>query len=553
MAQFYHTRASVARAFLPAKPAADTLVRAALATRPLPHASLLAQTSLYNVPTWKTRRAASLLNGPHSRKDSHLGLNRVDLLIIAIYLAGITLFGLRFRKRQRTMRDYFLGDRNIPWWAISLSIVAAETSTLTIISIPGLAYDSNLTFLQVVMGYVVGRVIISFVLLPHYFRGDLYTAYQLIERRFGPRLRSVTAGVFLLTRSAAEGVRVYAVSIVVSIALGTGEVASIAIITLLTLIYTFEGGLAAVIWTDVVQTFIYVGGTLVGLVTIVHLIPGGWTSVQSVAESFHKLQVFDLPVVAHWPYLNLLKPYTLWAGIIGGAFLTTASHGTDQLIVQRLLAARNQRQSAMALLSSGVAILFQFALFLIVGVMLFAYYRVPSASFGRADRIYPSFIVSRMPHGVSGLLIAAILAAAMSNLSAALNSLSSSAMIDFYFRIRPELDEKMRLRLSRLVTLMWALVLFGLAVIALHRVGRVIEVGLQIASVAYGALLGVFLLGVLTKRANQNGAIVGMASGFVIELYLWLGSRVPWTWWVAIGTCVTFAVGYTVSLLLGRE
>jgi SSS family transporter len=481
-----------------------------------------------------------------------LGLNRIDLLIIAAYLAGITLFGLRFRKRQRTMRDYFLADRNIPWWAISLSIVAAETSTLTIISIPGLAYDSNLTFLQVVMGYVIGRVIISFVLLPQYFRGELYTAYQLIERRFGPELRTATAGLFLLTRAAAEGVRVYAVSIVVSIALGTGEIASIAIITLLTLIYTFEGGLTAVIWTDVVQTFIYVGGTLVGLVTILHLVPGGWGSVQAIAGSLHKFQVFDPTISAHWPFLNFAKPYTLWAGIIGGAFLTTASHGTDQLIVQRLLAARNQRQSVLALLSSGVAVFFQFALFLFVGVMLFAYYQVPSTAFGRADRIYPTFIVSRMPHGIAGLLIAAILAAAMSNLSAALNSLSSSSIMDFYVRFRPTVSEAGRLRLARLATVGWALVLFGLAMVALHRVGRVVEVGLQIASVAYGALLGVFLLGVLTKRANQPGAIVGMLCGFVIELYLWLWSQVAFTWWVAIGTCVTFGIGYLCSLAFAR-
>lgn len=480
-------------------------------------------------------------------------MNRIDLLIVAVYLAGITLFGLRFRKRQRTMRDYFLADRNIPWWAISLSIVAAETSTLTIISIPGLAYDSNLTFLQVVMGYLIGRVIICFVLLPQYFRGELYTAYQLIERRFGPELRTVTAGLFLLTRAAAEGVRVYAVSIVVSIALGTGEVSSIAIITLLTLIYTFEGGLAAVIWTDVVQTFIYVGGTLVGLVTILHLVPGGWESVQAIAAPLHKFQVFDASVLAHSPYLNFATPYTLWAGIIGGAFLTTASHGTDQLIVQRLLAARNQRQSVLALLSSGVAVFFQFALFLLVGVMLFAYYRVPSSVFGRADRIYPTFIVSHMPHGISGLLIAAILAAAMSNLSAALNSLSSSSIMDFYVRFRPAVSEAARLRLARLATLGWALVLFGLAVLALHRVGRVVEVGLQIASVAYGALLGVFLLGVLTKRAHQRGAIVGMLCGFAIELYLWGWSQVAFTWWVAIGTCVTFAVGYGASALLRNE
>jgi solute:Na+ symporter, SSS family len=474
-----------------------------------------------------------------------MGLDKLDLAIIALYLVGITLFGLHFRKRHRSLRDYFLAGRDIPWWAIALSIVAAETSTLTIISIPGLAYDTNLTFLQVVMGYLVGRVVISLVLLPHYFRGDLYTAYELIERRFGRGLRSLTAGLFLLTRAAAEGVRVYAVSIVVSIALGTGEVASIAIITALTLIYTFEGGLAAVIWTDVVQTAIYVSGTLVGLVTILHLVPGGWSAIHAAAVTAGKLQVFDFRP-------NFWLPYTFWAGVIGGTFFITASHGTDQLIVQRLLAARGQKQSALALLSSGIAILFQFALFLIVGVMLWAFYRMPSAAFGKPDRIYPTFIVSQMPHGISGLLIAAILAAAMSNLSAALNSLSSSTIMDFLLRLRPQTDERSRMRLSRLATVCWAVVLFGLAVIALQRVGRVVEVGLQIASVAYGALLGVFLLGVLTRKANQRGAMVGMLFGFSTELYLWR-AHVPWTWWVMIGTAVTFGVGYGVSLLVREE
>ena len=470
-----------------------------------------------------------------------MGLNKLDLAIIALYLVGITLFGLRFRRRHRSLRDYFLAGRDIPWWAIALSIVAAETSTLTIISIPGLAYDTNLTFLQVVMGYLVGRVVIRVVLLPHYFRGDLYTAYELIERRFGRGLRSLTAGLFLLTRAAAEGVRVYAVSIVVSIALGTGELASIAIITALTLIYTFEGGLAAVIWTDVVQTAIYVGGTLVGVATILHLVPGGWTAIHAAAASAGKLQVFDFRP-------NFWLPYTFWAGVVGGTAFITASHGTDQLIVQRLLAARGQKQSTLALLSSGVAILFQFALFLIVGVMLWAFYRVPSATFGKPDRIYPTFIVNQMPHGISGLLIAAILAAAMSNLSAALNSLSSSTIMDFLLRLRPNTDDRARMKLSRLATFCWAIVLFGLAVLALQKVGRVVEVGLQIASVAYGALLGVFLLGVLTRKANQRGAMVGMLFGFSTELYLWR-AHVPWTWWVIIGTIVTFGAGYVASLL----
>jgi solute:Na+ symporter, SSS family len=471
-------------------------------------------------------------------------LSRLDLAIVALYLAGITLFGLRFRKRQRTLRDYFLADRNIPWWAIALSIVAAETSALTIISIPGLAYDTDLTFLQVVLGYLAGRVIISIVLLPHYFRGELFTAYQLIERRFGTKLRSLTAGLFLLTRAAAEGVRVYAVSIVVAIAFGTGKVASIAIITALTLIYTFEGGLAAVIWTDVIQTVIYVGATLVALFTILHLVPGGWPAIHASAQAAGKLRMFDFS-------LDFWKPYTFWAGLVGGAFLTTASHGTDQLIVQRLLAARSQRQSAAALLASGVAIFFQFTLFLIVGVALWFFYRQPASYFGKADRIFPTFVVSKLPSGISGLLIAAILAAAMSNLSAALNSLSSTAIVDFYLRHRAQIDEQKKIRLSRIATFLWALILFALAILSLHKAGRVIEVGLQIASVAYGAMLGVFLLGVLTKRTNQIGAAAGMLCGFVVELWVWRATSVPWTWYVIIGTAVTFAVGYGTSLMLG--
>jgi SSS family transporter len=353
-------------------------------------------------------------------------------------------------------------------------------------------------------------------------------------------LRSLTAGLFLLTRAAAEGVRVYAVSIVVSIALGTGEVASIAIIIILTLIYTFEGGLAAVIWTDVVQTAIYVGGTFIGLVTILHLVPGGWGAIHAAAVTAGKLQVFDFTP-------SIWIPYSFWAGIIGGTAFTTASHGTDQLFVQRLLAARGQKQSALALISSGVAILFQFALFLMVGVMLWAFYRVPSANFGTSDRIYPTFIVHQMPHGISGVLIAAVLAAAMSNLSAALNALSSSSIMDFYVRFRPQTDDRTRMHLSRLSTILWALLLFALAVLSLHKVGRVVEVGLQIASVAYGALLGVFLLGVLTRKANQRGAMVGMVFGFAAELCLWR-FHVPWTWWVIAGTIISFATGYAASL-----
>ncbi len=497
-----------------------------------------------------------------------MGLKPVDIVIICAYLIGITLFGIRFRKKQNSLRGYFLADRNIPWWAISLSIVAAETSTLTIISIPGVAYRGDLTFLQVVMGYLAGRVVISLLLIPHYFRGDLYTAYQLMERRFGGRLRSLTATLFLITRSAAEGVRVFAVAIVVRITLGallTGfsdfqrDLIAIGIVTALTLIYTFEGGMKAVIWTDVVQMFIYVGGTIVGFVTLLHLVPGGWATVSNMAEAGHKFRVFDFSP-------DFFKVYTFWAGLIGGAFLTTASHGTDQLIVQRLLAARSEGQSKLALIASGVAVLTQFTFFLLVGVLLYAFYNsgAEKPAFASFDEIFPTFIVQHMPHGVSGLLIAAILAAAMSNLSAALNSLSSSSIVDFYMRIKRGASERERLRLSRLSTLLWALVLFALAILS-RDIKVVVEVGLAIASVAYGALLGVFLLGVLTRTATERGAMAGLFTGFAFNLYLWqeqnlwrgiakvtgfslaLPMPVPWTWYVALGAGVTFSVGYVMS------
>lgn len=476
----------------------------------------------------------------------------LDGIIIVVYLVAVTAFGLNFRKRQRTLKDYFLGDRNIPWWAISLSIVAAETSTLTIISVPGLAYDKDFGFLQLVIGYLAGRVIICYVLIPQYFRGELFTAYQLIERRFGERLRSLTAGLFLLTRAAAEGVRVFAVAIVVRIALGPWlggvsdfgrDLAAIGVVTLLTLIYTFEGGLAAVIWTDVVQLGIYVAGTIVGFFTILHLVPGGWATIHSVAGAAGKFHVFDFS----W---NFYKTYTFWSGLIGGAFLTTASHGTDQLIVQRLLAARSEAQSKLALLFSGVVVFFQFALFLLIGAMLFVFYKLnpPAIVFPRTDAIFPTFIVNFMPIGIRGLLISAILAAAMSNLSAALNSLSSTSVMDFYSRIKPGVSDQTRLKLSRVITIGWGIILFLLALLARHG-GKVVEVGLAIASVAYGALLGVFLLGVLTRRTNEGGAMAGMLIGFVFNLYLWQFTHVPFTWYVALGSVVTFAVGYAMSCL----
>jgi SSS family solute:Na+ symporter len=414
-----------------------------------------------------------------------------------------------------------------------------------------------------VLGYLVARVVICLIFVPQYFRGDFYTAYQLIDKRFGRRLHRFTASLFLVTRAAAEGVRVWAISIVVAIALanifarfgitpGARDILSVAIITVLTLIYTFEGGMAAVIWTDVVQMTIYVAGTLIGFVTILHLVPGGWGTVHDIAGAANKFRMFDFSF--RWS-----NSYSFWAGIIGGTFLTTSTHGTDQLMVQRLLAARNELQSKWALLSSGVFILMQFGLFLLVGASLYAFYKLfpPATAFASSDRIFPTFVVNRMPHGISGLLIAAILAAAMSNLSAALNSLSSTTVVDFYMKIRGDASERQRVAVSRIATVIWGLILFSLALLSRNG-GRVVEVGLTIISAAYGPLLGVFLLGILTRRATEFGAMVGMVISLALDLYLWLGAnnfehwagfRIAYTWLVVIGTIVTFLIGYGVSLL----
>ena len=472
-------------------------------------------------------------------------LSSVDLSLVALYLAGITLFGLQFRSKDRSLKSYFLADRKIPWWAIALSIVAAETSTLTIISVPGLAYTGDWGFLQIVLGYVLGRIVVCILFLPRYFRGELLTAYEVIGERFGPRLHKLTAFLFLFLRAAAEGVRVFAVSIVVGIAIGTGDVLSIAIIVLLTLIYTLEGGMAAVIWTDVVQMALYVAGTVVSVLVLAHRVPGGWHAIHTVASSSGKLTIF------HFAF-SLSQTYTFWAGVAGGCFLTMASHGTDQLMVQRLLAAKNLRESRIALLASGGVILVQFALFLAIGTGLYYFYGNVTNGMS-PDRVFPTFIVTEMPRGVAGLMVAAILAAAMSNLSAAVNSLSSSSMVDFYLAWKPDADERERARLSRAMTFFWALLLFVLALMS-RSGGHVVEVGLSIASVAYGALLGVFLLGTLTKSATEAGAIVGMIGGLVANVLLWkqphFVPKVAWTWFVLIGSLLTFILGWLMSKLL---
>ncbi|MGH9583165.1 MAG: sodium:solute symporter [Bryobacteraceae bacterium] len=472
-----------------------------------------------------------------------------DLAVIAAYLVLITWFGARFKETQKSLKDYFLGGRHAPWWAIAFSIVSAETSTLTVIGTPALSFSGNFTFLQLVFGYLLGRIVIALLFLPQYFRGEMFTAYELMQRRFGPHVRKFAAGLFLVLRTLAEGVRVFAVSIVISIVLGTGETVSIAVIVCLTLFYTFEGGMTAVIWTDVVQMILYIAGAVISLFLIVHAIPGGWTHAVAQGAAAHKFQVFDFR--ASFSAAFFQRNYSFWAGLLGGCFLTMASDGTEQLLVQRLLSARNERDSRTALFASWIVICFQFALFLLIGVLLYVFY----SDTGRAapaipERTYPEFIWTHFPTGLAGLIMAAILAAAMSNLSAALNALASTTVMDFLKPLRPNYAESVYLRIARWSTVAWGGLLFTVGLAARHW-GRVLEAGLSIASVLYGALLGVFLLGVLTKRPGERSAIIGMSSGLLATFLL--RGHVAFTWYVLIGSSVTFTVGYLSSLVKRRR
>lgn len=472
-------------------------------------------------------------------------LSPLDLAIVVGYLVGITLFGVRFRRGQQDIRDYFLGGRSAPWWALAFSIVATETSTLTIIGTPALAFAGNLGFLQLVLGYVVGRVVLTLVFLPHYFRGEFYTAYQLIEKRFGARMKSVAAVTFLATRALAEGVRIAAIAKVVSVAFGTDTRLSVAIVMALTLAYTFEGGMKAVIWTDVIQLVLYLTGSVAAFVLLLNRVPGGWAEVTRVAAAAGgKFRIFDFT-------FSLTRTYTFWSGVLGGTFLTMASHGTDQSIVQRLLAARSERQGKAALLGSAGIVLVQFTLFLVLGVMLYAFHQhTPlTGPGGDPDRIFPEFVVREMPGGLKGLVLAAIAAVAMSNASGSLNSMAASSVVDLSRLRGREADPARVLRLSRWMTLVWGGVL---VVLGMVRWGPVLEAGLTIASITFGSLLGLFLLGFFNRRATPNGALVGMVAGLAVMLWVKFFTPLAWTWYVLLGTAATFLAGSLASLL-GRE
>ena len=462
----------------------------------------------------------------------------LDVTVLLLYMLGIIAWGAWLGRTNAGGTDYFLGSRNLPWWAVMLSVVATETSTLTFLSIPGVAYLGTLAFLQLALGYLAGRAVVAWILIPAYYRGELSTAYALLETRFGGGARRYASGIFMITRLLADSVRLFATAIPLAIITGWSYPVSILVIGAATLVYTYFGGIKAVVWVDALQMTLYVAGGLIALLLLQGAVDGGWPAILASAGSAGKLQVLDFstsPAVA----------YTFWAGLIGGGFLSMASHGTDQLIVQRLLTCRNAAQSRRALIGSGFAVIIQFALFLFVGLGLWAFFQ--GREFASSDEIFARFIIDEMPAGLRGLLIAGVFAAAMSSLSSSINSLASASAYDFWGPATGRRDDRAIMNAGKVFTLLWAGLLIAGAIvfIPLSQGSAAVEVALAAASMAYGGLLGAFALGVLTRRVSQTGAIVGMTAGVGTVVAIWITARdaVAWPWFVFIGLVVTVAAG----------
>ena len=486
----------------------------------------------------------------------------LDAIVLLAYLAGTTALGIWVGRRQKDAKDYFVADRAIPWWAVLFSIVATETSALTFISIPGLAYIGNLGFLQIAAGYILGRIVVASVLLPRYYQGEIVTAYALLEQRFGLATRRLTSIVFMVTRAMADAVRVFATAIPVALILGAGVPrqavmpAAIVILGILTVIYTYRGGMKAVVWTEILQASVYILGGLSAIVLIGRAVDGGWAAIIDTASAQGKLKLLDF-------YTGLDRPHTIFAGLIGGAFLAMASHGADQLIVQRLLSSRSLRDAQRAIIGSGIVVFAQFTLFLFIGVGLFVLYR--GRTFSAPDAIFPTFIVEQMPAGLVGLLIAAIVAATMSTHSGAINSLAAATTHDIYLPItKRSPNEPRTLKMGKIFALLWGVGLTGGALLFKEQGTPVVVVALGIASFTYGGLLGTFFLGNFWQRAIQRDAITGLLVGIAAMSFVvfarqlsaayppiaeTLGplSRIAWPWYVLIGTTLTFLTGMISS------
>lgn len=472
-------------------------------------------------------------------------MHPIDFGIIVVYILACSIIGARIGSNAQGLKGYFLGESNVPAWAVLISIVATETSTVTFLSVPGEGHNGDFTYLQLAMGYIVGRFVISRLLLPQYFRGEIYTAYALLQKRFGGVTRRTASVLFLVTRSLADGLRLFLAAKVVQYLTEWPIWTSIVAMGVATIVYTYLGGMKAVIWTDVIQFVVYIVGAVVSLFIIVRMIPGDWNEVIEQGKAFDKFRLFNFST-------SLTIPFTFWAGMIGGMVLNTATHGVDQLMVQRYLSARSERQAAGALIASGFVVFAQFALFLFIGTALFAFYKGHPPAVGplKSDDLFAYFIVNYLPVGIKGLVIAALFSAAMSTLSGSLNASASSTVNDLYRPLTGREDEAHLLRLSKGLTAFWGLVQIGVALAAINLEQNVLNNALAIAGFVTGILLGLFLLGVLTRDVGERSALVGMLAGVGAVSYVKFLTPLAWPWFALVGSTTVFLVGLLASRMI---
>ncbi len=491
-----------------------------------------------------------------------MNFSTVDYVIVVVYLIGVALFGILSSGKQTSAKDYFLGSKKIPWWAVCFSVVATETSTLTFISIPGLAYLTNMNFLQLALGYLIGRIIVAAIFIPRYYRGEIETAYQFLGNRFGSPMRKYSSITFIVLRIFADGVRLFTTAIPIKFVTGLGYFECIVIIGVITLIYSYIGGIKAIIWTDVIQMFIYIGGAIASIVVIFNLLPNGWQDVVNFAAPADKFQIFNFNFPTFSQFFT--GPYNIVGGLVGGAFLSMASHGTDQLIVQRLLTCETKRDAQKALIGSGVLVLIQFAIFLVIGVMLYALYqgadyktlKIGEYFLIKSDEIFPKFIIQNLPIGIAGLVIAGLLSASMSTLSSAFNSLASTTVMDLF---KKKATDKAELKFSRLATLFWGLVIIGTGLMFQDEKNPAVDYALKIQSMIYGGLLGVFLLGIIYKKAALKDAVISYTFAIITLTLLFLLPQfkimpaLNLTWFTFFGVIITFVVANITMLFKSKN
>lgn len=484
-------------------------------------------------------------------------LSSLDLAIVVVYVLGMTLLGVWFTRSQKDLRTYFVGGRNIGWFMVLISIVATETSAVTFLSVPGVAFNpngGNLTFLQLSFGYIIGRCLVAWLLLPQYMNGELFSAYEVLRQRFNPAVQRVASGLFLLTRTVADGLRIFLTALLLQFVLG-GVGPAIVVVGVVTIVYTYLGGMKAVIWTDLIQFVIKIAGAVLAGVFVIHLLPGGWDQFLAEGAAAGKFKLIETDFV---PSVAL----NIWAGVIGGAIFSMASHGADQLMVQRYLCAKSLKQARLALVLSGFVILFQFLLFLGVGVGMFVLFQnglFDDARGVRNDAVFGLFIVTKLPVGVVGVLVAAVLAAAMSTLSSSLNSSANAVVTDFYRPLRPNHPERWYVLLSRIMTALWGVAQMGVAYAADQFGGNksVVEQVLAVAGFTTGLLLGLFLLGRMRKPVRSWAALAGLVVGFLAVLGVWLPSvfgspLLAWPWFAPVGAGTTVVTALLLNASVRR-